>query len=77
MKEKIMKELETVIDPEIGVDIVRMGMIKDVKVDGKNITIKFQPTTPFCPMISYLVENIEQAVKRIKGVNKVKVEVIR
>lgn len=78
MKEKIMKALEKTIDPETGIDVVMMKMIKSVKVDKKgNTKIKFKPTTPFCPMIGYLTEQIEQAVKSVKGIKKVEVEVVQ
>ena len=75
MKEKIMKALEKAIDPETGVDVVKMGMIKEVEVKGKDVKIKFTPTTPFCPMIGYLTEQIKQAAKTVKGIKKVEVEV--
>lgn len=74
MKEKIMKALKTVIDPETGIDVVKMGMIKSVTEKAGKVKIKFKPTTPFCPLIGYLTENIESAAK-LKGVKKVEVEV--
>jgi metal-sulfur cluster biosynthetic enzyme len=75
MKEKIMNALRKVIDPETGIDVVRMGMIKSVAVRAGNVKIKFRPTTPFCPMIGYLTENMEKAAK-LKGIKKVEVEVV-
>jgi metal-sulfur cluster biosynthetic enzyme len=74
MKEKIMKALEKVIDPETGIDVVKMGMIKSVEEKAGSVKIKFRPTTPFCPMISYLTEDIKKAAK-LKGIKKVEVEV--
>jgi len=75
MKEKILKALKKAIDPETGIDVVSMGMIKEIEIKGKDVKIKFKPTTPFCPMISYLTEEIRQNVKKIKGIEKVEVEV--
>lgn len=75
MKQKIMKALEKAIDPETGIDVVKMGMIKEVEVKGKDVKIKFTPTTPLCPMIGYLTEQIKQAAKTVKGIKKVEVEV--
>lgn len=71
-----MKALEKTIDPETGVDVVKMGMIKEVEVKNGNAKIKFTPTTPFCPMIGYLTEQIKQAVETVKGIKKVEVEVV-
>jgi len=74
-KKFIMKALEKAIDPETRIDVVNMGMIKGVEVKGKDVKIKFTPSTPFCPMIGYLVNQIKQAVKTVKDVKKVDVEV--
>ena len=75
MKDKIMKALEKVIDPETGINVVKMGMIKSIQINGGNAKIKFTPTTPLCPMIGYLVDQIKQAAKSVKGIKKVDVEV--
>jgi len=74
-KEKIMKALEKVIDPETGIDVVTMRMIKSIAVKEGNVKIKFTPTSPFCPMVGYLVENIKKAAETVKGIKKVEVEV--
>ncbi|MGC8812531.1 MAG: metal-sulfur cluster assembly factor [Candidatus Aenigmatarchaeota archaeon] len=76
MEEKILKALKNTIDPETGIDVVSMGMIKEIEVKGKNVKIKFKPTTPFCPMIGYLTEQIRKEVKKVKGIEKVEVEVV-
>lgn len=74
-KKEILKALKKAIDPETGIDVVTMGMIKDVKIDKNNVKIRFTPTTPFCPMIGYLVEQIKSAAETVKEVKKVEVEV--
>ncbi|MEM5834776.1 MAG: metal-sulfur cluster assembly factor [Candidatus Aenigmatarchaeota archaeon] len=76
MKEKVLEALRKAIDPETGIDVVSMGMIKGIEVKGKNVKIKFKPTTPFCPMINYLTEEIKQKAKKVKGIGKVEVEVV-
>lgn len=75
MKKKIMKALEKIIDPETGIDVVTMRMIKSIAVKRGNVKIKFTPTSPFCPMIGYLTEQIKKATKAVKGINEVEVEV--
>ncbi len=75
MKEKVMKALQKAIDPETGIDVVTMGMIKSVQEKDGSVTIKFTPTSPFCPMVSYLTEEMKKAAKTVKGVKKVEVEV--
>lgn len=74
-KKEIMDELKKVIDPETGVDVVTMKMIKSLEIKEGNVKIKFVPTSPFCPMLNYLVEQIEKTAKTVKGVKEVKVDV--
>ncbi|MEM7825688.1 MAG: iron-sulfur cluster assembly protein [Candidatus Aenigmatarchaeota archaeon] len=73
MKEKILKALKNVIDPETGLDVVSMGMIKEIEIKGKDVKIVFTPTSPFCPMVNYLTEQIKQKAKKVKGIGKVEV----
>lgn len=72
----IMPALRKVIDPETGIDIVSMNMIKNAKVKDGIATVKMKPTSPFCPMVGYLVENIEKELKKIKGIKSCKVEIV-
>jgi metal-sulfur cluster biosynthetic enzyme len=75
-KEIVLKKLREVLDPEIGLNIVEMNLIKDLKIKGKDVFIKMTLTSPFCPLASLIVENVKEKVKSIKGVNKVEVEVV-
>jgi len=74
-KADVIKALKEVIDPETGVDIVRMGLVKRVEIKGGVVRISFSPTVPFCPLVNYLREVIEEKVRKVKGVEEVKVEV--
>ena len=65
-KERVIEELETVMDPEIGLDIYTLGLIYDmIYTSDKNITIIMTYTTPMCPFGPQLQENIELALKNI------------
>ncbi|MEM7821474.1 MAG: iron-sulfur cluster assembly protein [Candidatus Aenigmatarchaeota archaeon] len=74
-KKEIRKVLEEVIDPETGVSIVKMGMVKGIKIKGKEVNIEFSPTTPFCPMIGYLVKEIERVVRKLGIDAKVEIKI--
>ena len=76
MIEKIKKELSKIVDPHTGIDIVTMDLVKDIKDNNGNIKIKFQPTSPFCPLTHMFNEEIKKAVKKIKGVKSVDIEMI-
>lgn len=55
LREKIIKVLETVIDPEIGIDIYNLGLIYDIEiVDEKKVKIDMGLTTMFCPLATTL-----------------------
>ena len=58
-RELVMAALRTVQDPELFKDIVTLGMVKDVQIDGDNVRVRVELTTPACPK----KEQIETAVK--------------
>uniref|UniRef100_A0A7V2ZKZ4 Metal-sulfur cluster assembly factor n=1 Tax=Ignavibacterium album TaxID=591197 RepID=A0A7V2ZKZ4_9BACT len=60
-KENITDLLRTVIDPEIGINIIDLGLVYDINIDDKQIDISMTLTTPGCPMHS----SITNWVKRI------------
>jgi len=75
-KEEIIQALRSVIDPELGVDIVSLGMVKDVSVEGATVRVTLELTTPACPFRSQLKENVEKVLKTVAGVSEVKVDVV-
>ena len=55
IKHKVIKVLEGIVDPEIGIDVYNLGLIYDISVvDEKTVKIKMTLTTPLCPMASVL-----------------------
>lgn len=76
LEEKIKKELSKIIDPELGADIVSLGFIKEIKIKNGNVLIKIKLTSPGCPLMGLFVGEIEEKVKKIKGVSKVKVVMV-
>lgn len=57
--------LRTVIDPELGIDIVALGLVYGVRVDLRRIEIKLTMTTPACPVIGYILQEVEAALHRL------------
>lgn len=73
-KELIIKQLETVIDPHIGLDIWTLGFIYEINVkDDKNVHILMTLTTPMCPLDGDISSIIKDALAEI-GVENVEVE---
>ncbi|MDI6498373.1 metal-sulfur cluster assembly factor [Leuconostoc suionicum] len=71
----IMDALTTVIDPELRVDIVNLGLINGVDINTKgDVTINMTLTTMGCPLISVLEEMIDEALKILPEVKSTRVE---
>jgi metal-sulfur cluster biosynthetic enzyme len=71
-----MKVLKKCYDPEIGISLVDLGLIYDVQVNKDKVNIKMTLTNPGCPMHSFMINDVEENVKKLKGVKEVKVELI-
>ncbi|RLI97901.1 MAG: aromatic ring hydroxylase [Candidatus Aenigmatarchaeota archaeon] len=75
-KREVMKVLKECYDPEIPLSIVDLGLIYDVKVEKGRVKIRMTLTAPTCPMGSFIVENVRNKVKEIKGVKSVDIELV-
>lgn len=76
-KEEVLKVLETVIDPELGVDVVNLGLIYEVNIEKDDVVdIKMTLTTPGCPLHDMMTSGVRSAVETLPGVNAVNVEVV-
>ena len=59
---EIREILKKVIDPEVGIDVVSLGFIYDIKVKGNDIKITMTLSSPGCPLASYILSNIEEQI---------------
>ena len=65
------------IDPETGVDVVRMRLIEDLAVDANGrVSYKFRPSSPYCPIAVPLSLAIQHAIASVEGVTVQDVEVV-
>jgi metal-sulfur cluster biosynthetic enzyme len=77
LRQAILARLSQVIDPETGVDVVRMRLIEDLVVDSDGyVSYKFRPSSPFCPIAIPLSDAIQQAVAEVGGVTEQKFEIV-
>lgn len=60
--EKVYNALQSVIDPEIGINIVDLGLIYGITLLGERLEVTMTLTTPACPMGSQLIEEAREAV---------------
>ena len=63
--------LTNVIDPELGLDFVELGLIYGIEVDGGNVHVTFSLTSPGCPIGPQVSEQIDEFVSELEGVESV------
>lgn len=68
--------LSTVIDPEIGLDIVTLGLVYGAEVDGRVARITHTLTTPGCPMERIISDGIRAAAMQVEGVGSVESRIV-
>jgi len=78
IEDKLWAALEEVIDPEIGVNIVDLGLVYEVEVDEEKgqANIEMTLTIPQCPLADQIVQNVEAAAKAVPGIKDVKVSLV-
>ena len=76
--ESVREALKPVVDPEIFISIVDLGLIRDVVVaeGGAKVRIVMTLTTPFCPEGPMIVEQVKQVVASLPGVQESEVELV-
>ncbi len=73
-KKQIMDKLKQVLDPELGISIVDLGLIYGVNISKTGIVIvDMTLTTIGCPLFDVMAEPIKEKIKAIRGVKKVKI----
>ncbi|MEP3435197.1 MAG: NifU N-terminal domain-containing protein [Hoeflea sp.] len=73
--DQIMTSLREVIDPELGYNIVDLGLIYDVVIDADGMTtVAMTTTTPGCPATNYLKQGVQDRAEAVEGVKLVQVE---
>ena len=69
--EEIWEALHAVIDPELGVDFVDLGLVYDVRIEGEDVHIDFTLTTPACGIGPAVAEEMDEIVGSMEGVSSV------
>lgn len=68
--------LHDVIDPELGISIVDLGLIYDVTVSGATVRVTMTTTSPVCPLGGFLSKQVEQRLKKLEGIDSVEVTLV-
>jgi len=70
----VQKALKGVKDPELGLDLVVLGLIYDIEIDGADVKATMSLTSPMCPVAGEIVEQARQAIAAVEGVERAEVE---
>jgi metal-sulfur cluster biosynthetic enzyme len=74
--EEVMEALTNVIDPELGLDFVELGLVYGVEIDGANVRVTYTLTTPGCPIGPQVAEQMEEFISEVEGVQSVESELV-
>lgn len=77
LKDNMMGALEQVIDPELGIDIVNLGLVYDVELDEAGIaTVTMTLTAMGCPLAATIVDQVKYALEDIPEVKETEVNIV-
>lgn len=75
-KDKILKALSQVIDPELGFNIVDLGLVYDIDENEGNINVKMTLSSPSCPLSGTILSWAENEIKKLDFVKNVEIELV-
>lgn len=70
----VEKALKGVKDPELGLDLVVLGLIYDIEIEEAAVHATISLTSPFCPVAGQIVEDVKTAIEGVEGVESAEVE---
>ena len=70
-QDDVLEALSNVIDPELGLDFVELGLVYGVEIDGSTVNVTFTLTTPACPIGPQVSEQMREFVGQLQGIDKV------
>ncbi len=77
LRDAIIDKLRSVIDPETGVDVIRMQLVREISIDDKKkVRYIFRPSSPLCPIAVPLALGIIEAISQVPGVSAQDITVV-
>ena len=73
-RDEVVEALHQVEDPELGMDIVDLGLLYDVEVEGPKVKVTYTLTSMGCPAGAMIQEDIDRVVRELDGVEDVQSE---
>ena len=75
-EQAVQEALHEVYDPELGLDVVNLGLVYDVKVEGEKVAVTMTLTTQGCPLHDSIVRGAEARLRRVPGVKEAQVSLV-
>ena len=75
-KEEVLEALKEVYDPEMPINVVDLGLIYGVEVEGDKVRVKMTMTARGCPMHAYIAGEVRKRLLALEGVGEAEVEVV-
>jgi metal-sulfur cluster biosynthetic enzyme len=75
-REEVVDALRQVEDPELGMDIVELGLMYDVEVEGPKAKVIYSLTSMGCPVGPFIQEEIERVAGEVPGIEEVEAELV-
>lgn len=73
----VIEALKNTVDPEIGIDIVELGLVYSIRIsEGNDIEIRLTMTSPMCPVTSIILADVQIRLEHLQGVGKVDVDLV-
>jgi ATP-binding protein involved in chromosome partitioning len=72
-EQTIRSALQHVNDPELGMSIVDLNMVRQIEITGGQVSISLVLTVPGCPLAAWITQQVDQAVSALEGVERVEI----
>jgi metal-sulfur cluster biosynthetic enzyme len=76
LRERVMDALRNVHDPELGINIVDLGLVYDVAIEGDTVHVTYTLTTMGCPIGPLIEQQIREMIEPIEGIDEVNAEMV-